>query len=101
MVSENNIPEEEEIEEEEEESSEEVEEEVEESSNSSNDDEIKCIATFKQNPNRPVECQVYTMTGYNEDREFIGPVTVVAPSMDSALELSGLTDIKITSVDGS
>ena len=98
MVSENNIPEEEKIEEEEEESSEEVEEEVEESSNSSNDDEIKCIATFEQNPNRPIECKVFTMTGYNEDREFIGPVAVVAPSMDSALELSKLTDVKIISV---
>ena len=38
------------------------------------------------------------MTGYNEDREFIGPVAVVAPSMDSALELSKLTDVKIISV---
>ena len=96
MVSENNLPEEEEVVEVEEESSEE--EEVVEESSTSSDGEIKCIATFKQNPNRLVECLVFTMTGYNEDREFIGPVTVVAPSVDTALELSNLTDINIISV---
>ncbi len=96
MVSENNIPEEEEIVEEET-SEEEVTEEVSESSDTSSSDDIKCIAIYKQNPNRPIDLMIYTMMGRNEEGEQIGPVTVIAPTRVEAVELSKLEDISIIS----
>ena len=92
MVSENNNPEEEEV-------VEEVIEEkvIEEVSEDSDDDEIKCIAMYEQDPNMPIDLMVYTLTGVDESGVRIGPVTVVAPTRDHALELSKLQNISILS----
>lgn len=95
MVSENNNPEEEEVVEEVIE--EKVIEEVSEDSDNSDDDEIKCIAMYEQDPNMPIDLMVYTLTGIDESGVRIGPVTVVAPTRDHALELSKLQDISIIS----